>query len=201
MATTTTNQALQDDAPVMAIKLPPLAREQLPADLSAYFAKCEEKLGFVPNVLLAHSFDAAKLRGFMDSYNALMLGESPLTKLQREMIAVVVSSRNRCVYCLVSHGEAVRALSGKPILGEELVMNYRVAALAQAERAMLDFAVKLTDTPEAVEESDRETLRRAGFSEAAIWDIVAVTAFFNMSNRMAIGAEMQANPQYHARSR
>lgn len=195
------NQQAQHKKAAMAIDLPPLARQNLPTDLQAYFTKCEEKLGFVPNVLLAYSFDVAKLRGFMDTYNALMLGDSPLTKLQREMIAVVVSSRNRCVYCLVSHGEAVRALSGNPVLGEELVMNYRSATLPPAERAMLDFAVKLTDTPEAVEESDREALRRAGFAEAAIWDIVAVTAFFNMSNRMAIGAEMQANLQYHARSR
>jgi len=195
------NQQVQHEKAAMAINLAPLSREEMPPDLQAYFTKCEEKLGFVPNVLLAHSFDVAKLRGFMDTYNALMLGDSPLTKLQREMIAVVVSSRNRCVYCLVSHGEAVRALSGNPVLGEELAMNYRSVTLSPAERGMLDFAVKLTDTPEAVEESDREALRRAGFAESAIWDIVAVTAFFNMSNRMAIGAEMQANLQYHARSR
>ena len=201
MATKKAKLRKQPTNPAMALNLPPAPRKELPADLQAYFRKCEEKLGFVPNVLLAHSFDAAKLRGFMDSYNALMLGDSALTKLQREMIAVAVSSRNRCVYCLVSHGEAVRALSGDPVLGETLVMNYRAAALPAEERAMLDFAVKLTDRPETVGEADREALRQAKFSEAAIWDIVAVAAFFNMSNRMAIGVDMQANPEYHARSR
>lgn len=199
--TRTAEVRMRRDEPATALDLAPVARAAMPKDLQAYFKKCEDRIGFVPNVLLAHAFDLAKLRGFMDSYNALMLGDSQLSKLQREMIAVAVSSRNRCVYCLVSHGEAVRALSADPVLGEELVMNYRAADLAAADRAMLDFAVKLTDQPEAVEETDRELLRRAGFSDAAIWDIVAVSAFFNMSNRMAIGVDMRANHEYHARSR
>ena len=101
------------------------------------------------------------------------------------MIAVAVSSVNRCYYCLVAHGAAVRALSGDPALGELMVMNYRAARLSKRQRAMLDFAVKLTAEPWAVEEPDREALRRAGFTDRDIWDIAAVAGFFNMSNRVA----------------
>ena len=114
-------------------------------------------------------------------YNDLMLAPSGLSKLEREMIAVAVSSQNRCYYCLVAHGAAVRALSGDPALGELMVMNYRAARLSKRQRAMLDFAVKLTAEPWAIEEEDREALRKAGFTDRDIWDIAAVAGFFNMS--------------------
>ncbi len=110
--------------------------------MAAYFAKCEEKLGFVPNVLKAYGFDMAKLSAFVAMYNDLMLAPSGLSKLEREMIAVAVSSHNRCYYCLVAHGAAVRQLSGDPVLGELMAMNFRAARLSKRERAMLDFAVK-----------------------------------------------------------
>lgn len=186
---------------VTALGLPELPVAELGPGMDAYFAKCEQKLGFVPNVLRAHAFDPEALRIFVEGYNRLMFGDSELSRLEREMIAVVVSARNRCYYCLVSHGQAVRELSGRPELGEQLVMNYRVAALAPRQRAMLDFCVKLTDSPEAIEEPDRERLRAAGFSNRGVWDIVATAAFYAMSNRLAIGTEMQPNPEYHARSR
>lgn len=186
---------------VTALSLPDIDAAAMPADLAAYFDKCESKLGFVPNVLVAHAFDPVKLRQFADVYNQLMMGESALGKLEREMIAVVVSSRNRCHYCLVSHGQAVRQLSGDPMLGEALVMNHRVAELTPQQRAMLDFCVRLTDQPETVGDDDRQALREAGFSDRAIWDIVATASFYAMSNRLAIGTGMKANPEYHARSR
>lgn len=186
---------------VTALSLPDIDAAAMPADLAAYFDKCESKLGFVPNVLVAHAFDPLKLRQFADVYNQLMMGESELSKLDREMIAVVVSSRNRCHYCLVSHGQAVRQLSGDPMLGEALVMNHRVAELTPPQRAMLDFCVRLTDRPEAVGDDDRDALREAGFSDRAIWDIVATASFYAMSNRLAIGTGMKANPEYHGRSR
>lgn len=186
---------------VTALSLPDIDAAAMPADLAAYFDKCESKLGFVPNVLVAHAFDPVKLRQFADVYNQLMMGESALGKLEREMIAVVVSSRNRCHYCLVSHGQAVRQLSGDPMLGEALVMNHRVAELTPQQRAMLDFCVRLTDQPETVGDDDRRALREAGFSDRAIWDIVATASFYAMSNRLAIGTGMKANPEYHARSR
>ncbi len=173
----------------------------LDADMAKYFRVCEEKLGMVPNVLKAHSFDQDSLRAFAAFYNGLMLGESGLTALEREMIAVVVSSANHCYYCLVAHGAAVRQLSGDPELGEMLVMNYRVAPLEPRVRAMLDFAWKLTVQPGEIVDEDREELRSYGFGERDIWDIAAVAAFFNMSNRMATAVDMMPNREYHAAHR
>jgi uncharacterized peroxidase-related enzyme len=187
-----------DDAPVIALKLP--AGKLSPA-MTAYFKKCQDKLGFVPNVLVAYAFDNAKLEAFVAMYNDLMLGESGLSKLEREMIAVAVSSQNRCYYCLAAHAAAVRQYSGNPLLGEQMVMNYRAARLSKRQRAMLDFAVKLTAQPANVEEADRERLRRAGFSERDIWDIGAVTGFFNMSNRIAAATDMRPNLVYHGQVR
>ncbi|MBA5778613.1 peroxidase-related enzyme [Stappia sp. F7233] len=170
-------------------------------ETAAYFAKCEEKLGLVPNVLKAYAFDDRKLKAFTEMYNELMLAESGLSKLEREMIAVAVSSVNHCFYCLTAHGAAVRQLSGEAELGELMVMNYRVAELSDRQRAMLDFAVKLTREPEAIVEADREALRKAGFSERDIWDIAAVAAFFNMSNRVASATDMRPNAEYHSMAR
>jgi uncharacterized peroxidase-related enzyme len=187
-----------DDTEIIALdlKLAPLT----PA-MQAYFAKCEEKLGFVPNVLKAYAFDMAKLEAFVAMYNDLMLAPSGLSKLEREMIAVAVSAQNRCYYCLVAHGAAVRQLSGDPALGELMVMNYRAARLSKRHRAMLDFAVKLTVEPWLVDEPDREALRRAGFSQRDIWDIAAVAGFFNMSNRVASATDMRPNSVYHGQAR
>ena len=184
-----------------ALNLKPLPRQQLPADLAKYFAICEEKIGFLPNVLAAFSFDAVKLRAFSDMYNDLMLGGSGLSKLEREMVAVVVSAANQCHYCLVAHGAAVRQLSGDPLLGEELVTNWRVAPLTPRQRAMLEFAHLLTVAPAEVEEVDRATLRAHGLSDRDIWDLAALTAFFNMSNRIASAVDMRPNTQYHEQAR
>ncbi|WP_440996238.1 peroxidase-related enzyme [Arhodomonas sp. SL1] len=186
---------------VTALDLPEPERAAMDEDMRRYFEVCEEKLGMVPNVLRAYSFDQAKLRNFVNAYNELMLGDSGLSKLEREMIAVVVSSINRCYYCLVAHGQAVRALSGDPELGEMLVMNYRVAELEPRQVAMLDFAVSLTEDPESVGDEDRALLREAGFGDRQIWDIAAVTAFFNMTNRLAAGVDMMPNPEYHRMNR
>jgi len=184
-----------------ALKLSLPVRQKLPADLKKYFDICDEKIGFLPNVLQAYSFDQAKLRAFIAMYNDLMLEASPLTKLEREMIAVVVSAANRCYYCLVAHGQAVREMSGDPALGEMLVMNYRVAKVSKRQRSMLDFAHRLTTAPAEVGEAARQALRKAGWSDRAIWDIAAVTGFFNMTNRLATATDMMPNEDYHERSR
>lgn len=167
----------------------------------AYFDLCQEKLGLVPNVLKAYAFDEAKLRAFTDMYNDLMLAESGLSKLEREMIAVAVSSVNRCFYCLTAHGAAVRELSGDPVLGELMVMNYRVADLSMRQRAMLDFAVKLTERPAEILDADRQGLRDAGFTDRDIFDIASVAAFFNMTNRVAAATDMRPNHEYHSMAR
>jgi uncharacterized peroxidase-related enzyme len=190
--------APDDDRNITALKLKPA---ELTPEMAAYFAKCEEKLGFIPNVLKAYAFDMAKLSAFVTIYNDLMLAPSGLSKLEREMIAVAVSAHNRCYYCLAAHGAAVRQLSGDPPLGELMVMNYRAARLSERERAMLDFAVKLTAEPWLVEEEDRARLRHAGFSDRDIWDIAAVAGFFNMTNRVASATDMRPNSVYHGQAR
>ncbi|HUO96749.1 MAG TPA: peroxidase-related enzyme [Steroidobacteraceae bacterium] len=186
---------------VLGLKIRLPSRRQLDADMQKYFGLCEEKLGFVPNVLKAYSFDQAKLRAFANLYNDLMLAESGLSKLEREMIAVVVSSANRCYYCLTAHGAAVRKLSGDPELGEMLVMNWRTAPLPARQRALLEFAHKLTATPAEVGEADRAALREAGFSERDIWDAASVVGFFNFSNRVATASDMMPNREYHSQAR
>lgn len=183
---------------VMALDLP-LAGPT--PETAAYFDKCREKIGFVPNVLAAYAFDNAKLSAFSTFYNDLMLAPSGLSKLEREMIAVVVSAENKCFYCLTAHGAAVRQLSGDPILGEQLVMNYRTADLSDRQRAMLDFAVLMTNHSHEIEEDDRDMLRDVGFSDRDIWDIAAVASFYNMSNRMASAVDMRPNREYHAQAR
>ncbi len=184
---------------VTALDLPMV--EPLPEATQKYFDICREKIGFLPNVLKAYAHDIDKLNGFTGMYNHLMLADSGLSKLEREMIAVVVSSLNRCYYCLVAHGAAVRQLSGNPELGEMLVMNYKVAPLSPRERAMLDFAAKMTTNSHLIEESDRQELRDAGFSDVDIWDIAAVAGFFNMSNRISSATDKRPNPEYHGAHR
>ncbi|PWJ17454.1 peroxidase-related enzyme [Jannaschia seohaensis] len=178
-----------------------LPQADLPAETQRYFDICTEKLGFVPNVLRAYAFDIDKLNAFTAMYNDLMLGPSGLDKLEREMIAVAVSAENRCFYCLVAHGAAVRQLSGDPALGEMIAMNYRVAPLDSRRRAMLDFAVKMTKASATIEEADRQVLRNAGLSDRDIFDVAAVAGFFNMTNRVASAIAMAPNPEYHGQAR
>lgn len=187
--------------PDHVIRIPLPAADSLDDDIKAYLAKCDDKLGMRPNVLVAYTARPEKFRTFTRFYNTLMLAESGLSKLDREMIAVAVSAANRCYYCLVAHGQAVRELSGDAQLGEMMVMNYRVAELPPRQRAMLDFAWKLTETPHDIGEPDRAALRTAGFAEADIFDICDVAAFFNYTNRMAHGLDMMPNPEYHGLNR
>jgi len=183
---------------ISALNLPPA--DPLPEATQRYFDICMDKLGMVPNVLQAYAFDITKLNAFTAMYNDLMLGPSGLSKLEREMIAVVVSSINRCWYCQVAHGAAVRAL-GSPELGEAMVMNWRYAHLDARQTAMLTFAEKATKASAEIVESDRQALRDAGFTDRDIFDIASTAAFYNMSNRVASAIGMEPNPQYHAQAR
>ncbi|WP_411724214.1 peroxidase-related enzyme [Loktanella salsilacus] len=182
-----------------ALDLPQV--DPLPPATQKYFDVCQDKLGMVPNVLRAYAFDVAKLDAFTGLYNDLMLANSGLTKLEREMIAVAVSSINKCFYCLTAHGAAVRQLSGDPALGEMMVMNWRAADLDARQTAMLTFAEKLTVDSARIAEADRQALRDAGFDDRDIWDIASVAAFFNMTNRVASATDMRPNPEYHAQAR
>jgi uncharacterized peroxidase-related enzyme len=188
----------RQDTGIMALQLRPA---RLSAPMADFFKRCQETQGFVPNVLQAFSFDMAKLEAFLAYRNDLMLGGSGLSVLEREMVAAAVSAQNHCFYCLTVHGAAVRNLSGDPVLGDMMAMNYRAARLSKRQRTMLDFAIKLTAEPWGIEEGDRARLRGAGFSDRDIWDIAAVAAFYNMTNRLASATDMRPNPEYHAMAR
>ena len=189
---------MANDAPT-ALDLPMV--DPLPEATQKYFDVCQEKLGMIPNVLQTYAFDIDKLNSFTAMYNDLMLGASNLSKLEREMIAVVVSSVNKCYYCLTAHGAAVRQLSGNPILGEQMVMNWRVADLDARQTAMLEFSENLTVSSAKTTEADRQALRDVGFTDRDIFDIASVAAFFNMTNRVASATNMKPNEGYHAQFR
>lgn len=184
---------------VMNLKVPDF--DSLDDDVKKYLNICKEKLGIIPNVLLTYTFNQNKFRTFSRMYNEVVLGTSGLSVLEREMIAVVVSSCNKCYYCLVAHGQAVRELANDPELGELLVMNWRAAGLERRHFAMLEYAEKLTNTPELMSNEDTLKLTEAGFSEADLFDIADVAAFFNYTNRMALSLDMMPNSEYHSKNR
>ncbi len=188
---------MSESAPLTALQLP---ETELDLELRDYFRNCEEKLGFIPNVLKAYAFDNKKLKAFIDMSDDLLLGDSGLSRLEREMIAVAVSAVNHCHYCLTAHGAAVRYRSD-PVLGDTVEHNYRAAPITRKQKAMLDFAVKLTEAPDKIENADRDLLRQIGFTDRDIWDIAAVAAFFNMSNRLASAVEMRPNTEYYSMAR
>ena len=162
-----------------------------------YLEIVQQKLGFIPNVLAAFAKFPKQFEGFTKLYNALMLGESGLTKLEREMIAVTVSSENHCFYCLVAHGSAVRELSKDPQLGERIAANFKSAELPKKQEELLNFTKKLTKDPSEIGENDRKKLRDVGYTDRDIWDISAIVGLFNMTNRLASATEMEPNNNYH----
>ena len=183
-------------------KLPIHDPDSLPEDLQKYMRICKEKLGLIPNVIRAFSLRPEKLRTFISKYNELMLGEDALlSRLEREMIAVVVSSHNHCVYCITSHSQAVRELSDDPVLGDILMVNYREANLTERQRAMLDYAWKLTSNPAETGDADRQLLFDAGFTAQDIFEITDTTAYFNYTNRMTHGLGMLPNEEYFGMNR
>jgi uncharacterized peroxidase-related enzyme len=166
-----------------------------------YLNIVNEKIGFIPNVLASFSKFPKQFEGFTKLYNSLMLGESGLTKLEREMIAVTVSSENHCYYCIVAHGAAVREISNDPQLGERIAANFRSAELPLKQEKLLEFSKKLTRDPSEIKEQDRNELREAGYTDRDIWDISAIVGMFNMTNRLASATEMEPNENYHNMAR
>ena len=167
-----------------------------PAGVKELFDKAQERLGFIPNVLRVYALRPRHLELWNAFYNDLMRGDSGLTKPQREMIAVVVSTANRCHYCMVSHSAYLRKLTEDPILVEQLRTNYKYADVEPRERAMLDFAVKLTEDPEHCSEDDVDRLREAGWTDEDIMDITQVAAMFNFTNRLASGLGWLPNDEF-----
>jgi len=192
-----TDPQLNDDA---MERFPVPAFEDLPEDLQERIAEETDRAGFPPNVFSAFAYKPSHFRAFFQYHDALV-EDTALAREEIEMIVVAVSGVNHCYYCNVAHGALVRIYAEDPTLADQLVANYRTADINEAHRTMLDVAVKLTERPTEVEPDDFEALREAGFSEEAIWDIGAVAAFYNLSNRMAMFAEMQPNDEFHTLGR
>ncbi|MFC4439264.1 MULTISPECIES: peroxidase-related enzyme [Natrialbaceae] len=174
--------------------------EDLPEDLRERIAEETERAGFTPNVFSALSYKPSHFRAFFEYHDALV-EDTALEREEIEMIVVAVSGVNHCYYCNVAHGALVRIYADDPLLADQLVANYRTADINDAHRTMLDVAVKLTERPTEVEDEDLEALREAGFSEEALWDIASVTAFYNLSNRLAMFAGMRPNDEFHTLGR
>jgi uncharacterized peroxidase-related enzyme len=176
-------------------------RATLSKETSALFDQLEEKLGFVPNVFLAFAWRASRFDKWRAHFEDLMQPSPGLGKAEREMISVAVSMQNQCLYCLTAHGFAVRALLKDPVKGDRVTLDYRRAGLSEKQMAMLDYAVKLTMDPVTCTEEDVDDLRSLGFSDEDVWDIVEVTAMFNYTNRLASGAGIMPNREYHGMAR
>jgi uncharacterized peroxidase-related enzyme len=175
--------------------------QTLPADIQELYAKNREKPGFVPNVFRAYSLRPEQLRGFIALYDSIMEADSGLTKAEREMIAVAVSAENHCFYCLVSHGAILRVRSKNPIQADTIAANYRAADLTPRQRAMLDFAIKITRASDTCADEDIDALRAHGFGDEEIMDIIQTAAFFNYSNRVASALEMRPNREFYGVAR
>ncbi|MEC8100214.1 MAG: peroxidase-related enzyme [Pseudomonadota bacterium] len=167
------------------------------SEIKEYLSICKDKLGLIPNILIANATDKDRFKAFNIFYNRLMQNENYLTKSEKEMIAVVVSSLNRCLYCCVSHSYNLGRLVKNKILSQKILINYKTADLNRKHTEMLDFTSKLTLSSHLVNENDRSKLRRVGFNENQILEIVEVCAFFNMTNRIASGTNMKPNKEYY----
>jgi len=179
--------------------VPPL--ESLPEDVRARIREVEEKAGFVPNVFRSLAHRPAEFRAFFAYHDALMQREGGLTKGEKEMIVVATSALNDCLYCVVAHGAILRVYEKKPLIADQVAVNYREADLTPRQRAMLDFAVKVATRSAEIDDRDFEVLRTHGFSEQDIWDIGAIAAFFAMSNRLASMMAMQPNEEFYLMGR
>ena len=174
----------------------------LPQDIQARILEVQEKSGFIPNVFLALARRPAEWRAFFAYHDALMLKETgSLTKGEREMIVTATSAANHCLYCVVAHGAILRIYEKKPLIADQLAVNYRKADITPRQRAMLDFAFKVTTASHLIDEADFAALRAQGFDDEDIWDIGAISAFFGLSNRMANLSGMQPNEQFYLMGR
>ena len=190
---------IDDKTPISRFPAP--APETLPDDLREVVEANAKKAGFIPNVFLAYGYKPEHFRAFFHYYDVLMKGDSGLSRAEREMIVLAVSRVNACTYCTVAHGAALRILSKNPVLADQISANYRVADITPRQRAMLDFAVKVTERSLEIDQADFEGLRGHGFTDSDIWDIGAVAAFFNLSNRMANLADMKPNREFYTMGR
>jgi len=175
--------------------------ESLPEDVKARILKVQEKSGFVPNVFLVLARRPDEFRAFFAYHDALMEKESGLTKGEREMIVVTTSGLNDCLYCVVAHGAVLRIREKNPVLADQLATNYRSSDVTPRQKAMLDFAAKVSLRAHEIDDADVEELRRHGFTLEDVWDIGAISAFFALSNRMASLTRMRPNDEFYSLGR
>ena len=178
----------------------------LPDDIKAKVLEVQEKAGFVPNVFLGFARRPAEWRAFFAYHDALMVPESVgrtsgLSKGEREMIVTTTSAANHCLYCVVAHGAILRIYEKKPLVADQVAVNYRKAEIPPRQRAMLDFAMKVCQHSDQINDADFEALHTHGFDDEDIWDIAAITAFFGLSNRMASFSGMMPNPEFYLMGR
>ena len=190
----------------MSTRYPAPEIKDLPDDIRAKVLEVQEKAGFVPNVFLALARRPAEWRAFFAYHDALMVPESVgrssgLSKGEREMIVTTTSAANKCLYCVVAHGAILRIYEKKPLVADQVAINHRKADISPRQRAMLDFALKVCQQSDAIEESDFAALHAHGFDDEDIWDIAAITAFFGLSNRMASFSSMMPNPEFYLMGR
>jgi len=188
-----------NDYPISRYPVPDI--DTLPEDLRERVLAVQEKTGFVPNVFLALAHRPDELRAFMAYHDALMLKESGLTKGEREMIVVATSGANNCLYCVVAHGAILRVIEKKPLLADQLAVNYLKADITERQAAMLDFAVTVADDSSSLVDDDYELLREYGFTDEDIWDIGAIAAFFALSNRMSNLISIRPNDEFYSMGR
>lgn len=182
-------------------RYPVPALDTLPEDIRERILRVQEKSGFIPNVFLMLAYRPDEFRAFMAYHDALLDKAGGLTKAEREMIVVATSAANQCQYCVVAHGAILRLRARSPLIADQIAGNYRKADITPRQRAMLDFAMKVTRQAEAVEEADSVALRQHGFNDDEIWDIAAIAAFFGMSNRLANFTNLRPNDEFYALGR
>ncbi|KVF27545.1 peroxidase-related enzyme [Burkholderia vietnamiensis] len=188
-----------DHAPISRFPVPAL--DDLPDDIRARIAAAQEKSGFIPNVFVTLAHRPDEFRAFFAYHDALMDKPGNLTKAEREMIVVATSSANQCQYCVIAHGAILRIRAKDPLIADQVATNYRKADITARQKAMLDFAMKVSQAAHEVGEADFDTLKSHGFSDDDAWDIAAIAAFFGMSNRLANVTNMRPNAQFYALGR
>lgn len=189
----------QHNRPISCFSIP--AVDDLPDDIRERLSVVEQKIGFIPNVMRVLSRRPAEFRAFMAYHDVLMDGESGLSKAEREMIVVATSGMNHCQYCVVAHGAILRIRSKNPLIADQVAVNYRQADITPRERAILDYAMKVSRNSSEVTQADRDAAKRVGLTDEDIWDIASIAAFFAMSNRLASATEMRPNNEFYSMAR
>lgn len=185
--------------PVSRFPVPEL--DDLPDDIRDTILTVQEKSGFIPNIFLAMAHRPDEFRAFVAYHDALMEKPGNLSKAEREMIVVATSSPNQCQYCVVAHGAILRIRAKDPLIADQIAANYRKADITDRQRAMLDFALRVSNAAYEVSDTDFATLHAHGFTDEDVWDIASITAFFGMSNRIANTASLRPNPEFYGMGR